>query len=173
MVTFDRIFSMPNKYTFEMKPAKDFIYGYLGTSNKIYDPFCGISKIAVFRNDMAETGIDSTDWLKSLEDECADLVLFDPPYSPRQLKECYNNIGMPLHNTKSSVWKVWKAEIARITTLGGYVLSFGNNSMGIGVSNGFELERVRLIPHGGNHYDTICTAEKKIRVCGSANEEAS
>jgi hypothetical protein len=160
-IIFDRIFSMPNKNTFEMKPAKDFIYSYLGHSNRTYDPFCGQSKIAVFRNDIAITGVDSTDWLKSLPDCCAELVLFDPAYTPRQLKECYNSIGQSLHDTKSSVWAIWKDEIARITEPGGRVLSFGNNSMGIGEKNGFVKERIRLIPHGGNHYDTICVAEQK------------
>ena len=161
MIQFDRVFSMPNKYTFEMKPAKDFIYDYLGGSNRTYDPFCGPSKIALFKNDIALTGIDSTDWLQSLDDCCAERVFFDPPYSPRQLKECYDSMGQSLHDTKSSVWMKWKDEIARITEPGGYVLSFGNNSMGIGKKRGFVLERVRLIPHGGNHYDTICTAERK------------
>ena len=163
-IKFDRVFSMPNKNTFEMKPAREFIYEYIGwygQSNRSYDPFCGTSKFALFRNDIRQTGIDSTDWLQSLEDECAERVYFDPPYSPRQLKECYDDIGETLHDTKSSVWKNWKYEIARITQPGGYVLSFGNNSVGIGNCNGFEMERIRLIPHGGNHYDTICTAERK------------
>jgi hypothetical protein len=165
MVKIDRIFSMPNKYTFEMKPAKDFIYNYIGhpgQSNRTYDPFCGTSKFALFKNDLAQTGIDSTDWLKGLNDGCVELVLFDPPYSPRQLKECYNSIGQTLHDTKSPVWKIWKDEIARITEPGGHVLSFGNNSMGIGLTRGFEIERIRMIPHGGNHYDTICVAERKL-----------
>lgn len=165
MIEFSRIFSMPNKNTFEMKPAREFIFKYLGRpgqSNRTYDPFCGTSKLAMFKNDLASSGIDSTDWLQSLEDGCAEVVLFDPPYSPRQLKECYDSIGISLHDTKSSVWKIWKDEIARITQQGGYVLSFGNNSMGIGLKNGFEMERIRLIPHGGNHYDTICTAERKL-----------
>lgn len=153
---------MPNKNTFKMKPAKDFIYAYLGKTNRTHDPFCGASKIAVFRNDIALTGIDSKDWLESIDDNSAELVLFDPPYTPRQLKECYNSMGVSLHDTKLSVWKIWKNEIARITEPGGVVLSFGNNSMGIGKKNGFQMGRVRLIPHGGNHYDTICTAERKI-----------
>jgi hypothetical protein len=171
-IIFDRVFSMPNKNTFEMIPARDFIYGYLGRSNRTYDPFCGSSKIAVFRNDLALTGKDSTDWLMSLPCCCAELVLFDPPYSPRQLKECYSSIGASLHDTKSSVWKIWKSEIARITEPNGVVLSFGNNSMGIGKSNGFKMERIRLIPHGGNHYDTICTAERKIAGASHSRERA-
>jgi hypothetical protein len=137
MIQFDRIFSMPNKNTFKMKPAKDFIYAYLGKTNRTYDPFCGASKIAVFRNDIALTGIDSKDWLESIDDNSAELVLFDPPYTPRQLKECYNSMGVSLHDTKPSVWKIWKNEIARITEPGGVVLSFGNNSMGIGKKKWF------------------------------------
>jgi len=160
MIEFSRIFSMPNKYTFEMKPALSFILPHLVGKTRTCDPFCGRSTLANARNDLALSKVDSADWLKQFPDECMEVVLFDPPYSPRQLKECYDSIGETLHDTKSSVWKTWKDEIARITEPNGYVLSFGNNSMGIGIGNGFEMERIRLIPHGGNHYDTICTAER-------------
>jgi hypothetical protein len=91
-----------------------------------------------------------------------DQVLFDPPYSPRQLKECYNDIGQTLHDTKSSVWSNWKKEIARITKPGGYVLSFGWNTVGIGKTRGFEIRDILLVCHGGMHNDTICVREVKL-----------
>jgi hypothetical protein len=70
-----------------------------------------------------------------------DGVLFDPPYSPRQLKECYDNLGLVLHDTKSSVWKSWKDEIARVIKPNGLCLSFGWSTNGLGKNRGFEIRR--------------------------------
>ncbi len=36
------------------------------------------------------------------------------------------------------------------------------NSMGMGKNRGFEIQRILLVPHGGNHNDTIVTVEKKL-----------
>ena len=44
---------------------------------------------------------------------------------------------------------------------GGKVISFGWNSGGIGKTNGFEIQRILLVPHGGPHHDTIVTVEIK------------
>jgi hypothetical protein len=52
-------------------------------------------------------------------------------------------------------------EIARLIRPGGYALSFGWSSGGMGKQLGFDIEKILLVPHGGNHHDTICVAEKK------------
>jgi hypothetical protein len=169
---------MPNKNTFEIKPIREWIYHHLilqrnldtGISRvsprmEIVDPFCGQSEIGTVRNDMRQSGIDSAIWLESIPDLFADVVLFDPPYSPRQKKECYDDVGVHLSDTTSGYWALLKDHITRITRHGGVVLSFGWNSNGIGMSRGFEIinDPINLIvPHGGNHNDTICTAERKI-----------
>jgi 16S rRNA G966 N2-methylase RsmD len=128
----NREWAMPNKYTFQIPCIRKFIDKYTENKTDIVDPFCGKSVIANKFNDLHISKIDSTDWLKTLKSNSADIVLFDPPYSPRQLKECYDSIGCVLHDTKSSVWKTWKDEIL-------------------------------LVAHGGNHNDTICMCETKLR----------
>jgi hypothetical protein len=45
---------------------------------------------------------------------------------------------------------------------GGYAISFGWNSAGFGVSNGFEIEKVMCLNHGASHNDTIIVIEKKM-----------
>ena len=92
-----------------------------------------------------------------------DGVLFDPPYSPRQVKECYDSIGLALSqkDTQQTFWAACKDEIARITKPDGKVICFGWNSQGIGRSRGFVLQEVLLVPHGGNKNDTIVTVETK------------
>ena len=159
----NRVWAMPNKNTFEIPPIREFILKNIADKLEIYDPFCGDSTIANHRNDLKISKIDSLYWMRCVvKSESADAVLFDPPYSPRQLKECYNSVGQPLHDTKSSVWKDWKDQIARITKYNGCVLSFGWQSGGIGKDRGFELVEILLVAHGGNHNDTICTKEIKI-----------
>jgi len=88
-------------------------------------------------------------------------VLFDPPYSPRQLKECYDSLGMCLHDTKSSVWASWKNEVARVIKPNGLCISFGWQSQGLGKNRGFKIVEIMLVAHGGNHNDTIITVERK------------
>jgi hypothetical protein len=98
----------------------------------------------------------------------ADLVYFDPPYSLRQVKECYNNIGTELEykETINGYWKVEKDLINKVTIPGAVVLSFGWNSIGMGIQRGFEIEEIMLICHGGAHNDTICMAERKVNQQG-------
>ena len=55
-----------------------------------------------------------------------------------------------------------KKEISRIVKKGGYVLTFGWNSGGIGKTKGFEIVEILIVAHGGWHNDTIVTVEKKI-----------
>lgn len=99
--------------------------------------------------------------MKSLETNSVEKLAFDPPYSPRQLKEMYSNAGLS-YETKSSYWSELKNEISRIMKTNGKVISFGWNSMGIGKNRGFEITEILLVPHGGNHNDTIVTVEVKL-----------
>lgn len=91
-------------------------------------------------------------------------MLFDPPYSPKQIKECYEGVGLKVTQamTQSTFYSNQKKEISRIVKKGGKVISFGWNSGGIGKKYGFEIEKIILIAHGGWHNDTIITIEKKV-----------
>jgi hypothetical protein len=90
-------------------------------------------------------------------------VLYDPPYSPRQVSECYKSLGQTVNmqTTQASYWSNQKKEISRIVKPNGIVICFGWNSGGIGQSNGFEIIEILLVPHGGWHNDTIATVCKK------------
>jgi hypothetical protein len=174
-VMFRREWAMPNKYTFEITPIREFISTHMyevcheridrgdsTTKMEIVDPFCGNSTIGTVRNDIRVSGIDSAIWLINVPDNFADVVLFDPPYTPRQKKECYEDIGVHLSDTKASYWATLRNQITRITKPSGRVLSFGYNSVGIGKKRGFSLIDGLLVCHGGQHNDTICVAEVKM-----------
>ena len=163
-----RSWCMPSKNTFDMKPALNVIYEHLGTRDYSIDPFARNSTLATVTNDInkdtiAHFNLDALEFLQSQESSSVDVVLFDPPYSLRQLKECYDNIGKALtqYDTQFFFSEI-KTQIMRVLVKGGKCISFGWNSNGIGKTRGFKLIEIKLIAHGGNHNDTIITVEEKL-----------
>jgi len=160
---------MPNAETFTIKPIKELLEREV-TDGIWVDPFVRNSRfkhLMTYTNDInpefeATHNLEALEFLKLIEDQSVDGVLFDPPYSARQVKECYNSIGRPVtqYDTQSP-WTAFKKEIARILKPNGKVIRFGWNSGGLGKTLGFELNEVLLVPHGGNHNDTIITIETK------------
>lgn len=166
-IAIERVWAMPNKNTFEIKPIHELILDEL-TDGLWIDPFANRNKLATVTNDLSlefdtDYHLDALDFMKLFENDSVEGVLYDPPYSPRQVSECYNNVGYDVtwDTTKASFWGNHKREISRIVKLGGKVITFGWNSGGIGYKYGFEIQRILLVPHGGWHNDTICTVEIK------------
>lgn len=163
-----RKWAMPNKNTFSIKPIKELISKEL-TNGVWIDPFANTNKLANITNDLnpkfdTDYHLDALEFLKLFDDNSVDGILYDPPYSPRQVKECYDNIGLNVTKdaTKSSFWSNQKKEISRILKVGGKIITFGWNSGGIGESYGLKKNKILLVPHGGWHNDTICVVEIKI-----------
>ena len=168
-VAMSRAWAMPNRDTFSIKPVGEFVAKYItGVS---VDPFARNKQFATYTNDLnpdthATYHMEALDFVEMLRGEgvLADCVLFDPPYSPRQVSECYRHVGRRTtqQDTQGASWSNWKAAIAGIVRPGGMVLSFGWNSVGMGMKHGFTLVELMLCCHGGMHNDTICLAERKV-----------
>lgn len=162
-----RAWAMPNKNTFSIKPITKLIKHYIkGIS---IDPFANQSRLATITNDIdtqynTNYSLEALNFLKFFNDDYVDTVLFDPPYSPRQVSECYKSLGMTVNmqTTQSSFWGNIKKEIARITRGQGIVITCGWNSGGIGKNLGFKQIEILLVSHGGWHNDTIVTVEQKV-----------
>ena len=146
-----RVWQMPNSNTFSIKPINELIHKY--AYGKIIDPFANSNKIATITNDL-DTQYDTTyhldaiDFLRMFEDESVDTVLYDPPYSPRQVSECYKKLDKTVNmtTTQASYWSNQKKEISRIVKKDGIVITCGWNSGGIGKTNGFEIVEILLVP---------------------------
>jgi len=169
---FSREWAMPNADTFSIPPIGDFVKRYLKTSKVSVDPFARNKDWATYTNDLspdtsAQYHMDAESFLMMLDEECikADLVIFDPPYSPRQISEVYQSIGMEvgMKDTQSAVlYQRVRNAIEPILEESAIVLSFGWNSVGMGKKHGFEIIEIILCCHGGAHNDTICMAERLL-----------
>jgi len=92
---------MPDADTFSIGPIGDFVRRYLAVSRVSVDPFARDKRWATHTNDLnpatkAEHHLDAEAFCVLLAGQGvkADLVLFDPPYSPRQISECYKSVGL-------------------------------------------------------------------------------
>lgn len=122
---------MPNKNTFSIKPIKKLIEEEK-TKGLWVDPYANSNKIADITNDLnteynTDYHLDALDFLKMFDDCSIDGILWDPPYSPRQVAECYKNVGIKTTNktTQSSFWSMQKKEISRIIKPNGKIITFG------------------------------------------------
>lgn len=168
-ILIERKWAMPNSNTFSIKPIRELI-NEEKTDGIWIDPFANSNKLASITNDLnpefdTNFHIDALDFLKMFDDNSVDGVFYDPPYSLRQVTECYKNFGIEVtsETTRSTFWTNHKKEISRIVKTGGKVITFGWNSGGIGNKYGFKIKRILLVPHGGWHNDTICTVEVKVK----------
>lgn len=167
MSVFGRVFAMPNSDTFSMRPAADFILRHSRKDGLIVDPFARNSRLADIRNDLnpntdAQSHMGAVEFLMSLAGRFdITTVLFDPPYSPRQISECYREAGLTatMKDTQNArFYKDCRAAMMGFLRPGAVVLSFGWNSSGMGVK--WERIETMLIYHGGAHNDTICCADR-------------
>ncbi len=168
-VRFSKTWAMPNHNTFSIKPIKEFVARWTLGADVIVDPFARDSRVGTITNDLnpetdAQYHMKAEAFLNCLLTQGveADVVLYDPPYSPRQVSECYKIAGLEVtqQDTQASFYTKAKDNIKPLVKDNGIVLSFGWNSTGVG-KEGFITEEIMLVSHGGAHNDTICVAQRK------------
>lgn len=169
---FTRTWAMPSHITFEIKPIKELLERVLVGRECIVDPFARDSKLSHWCNDLgAETSasahMEAQDFLrfllfqKHLGGKC-DAVLLDPPYSPRQMVECYKSVGLKkgIAASQSAVlYSECKDLMTQLAAPGCIAVTCGWSSGGFGSKRGWTMNEVLLVPHGGAHNDTIVTVE--------------
>ena len=93
-----KVWAMPNGNTFTIKPIKEFVEIEVNKGGGIVDPFANSCKYGTITNDLnpeydTTYHLDALEFLKSIESESVDLVLYDPPYSITQASELYKAYG--------------------------------------------------------------------------------
>jgi len=157
-VEINRIWAMPNKWTFTIKPIKELIEKY---HKGIWcDPFAGKNSPAKVTNDLtefADFNMDALDFLKLQKTNDYDGAFYDPPYSITQARE----YGAKRY-ASMKYWADCKNELARIIKPNGIAICCGCSSQGLGKNRSFVIVEILLVPHGGSKNDTIVTVERKI-----------
>jgi hypothetical protein len=170
---FSRVWAMPSADTFSVRPIGEMVLRYLQQSRISIDPFARNKRWATHTNDLnpkteAEHHMDAEAFMVMLASQGVkcDLAIFDPPYSPRQISECYKEAGITVgmkETQNAALYARMKAALLPILAQDAIVLSFGWNSAGMGKKHGFEQIEIMLCCHGAAHNDTICLAEQRTQ----------
>lgn len=174
-VKFSRVWAMPNAWTFQIKPIAALLKSYMPhphLTNRWIDPYAGTSNLATFSNDhnpvIAKVNghrynMEALAFAKKLKGKY-DGILFDPPYSFRQISEHYKLIGKKATqiDTSMAFYERTKSAFCEKIRPGGYAISFGWNTNGFGKARGFEIVEIMAVAHGGSKNDTIVVVEKKL-----------
>jgi hypothetical protein len=171
-VKFTRTWAMPSADTFDIAPIGELVKRYLRESKISVDPFARNKRWATYTNDLnpdtaAEYHMLAIDFLRNLKQEgvIADLIIFDPPYTIGQLKECYQSIGIDFmlnDAQQAGVWTVEKNLCYEVLATGGVFIHCGYHSNGMGKQRDMMIEDGLIVAHGRNHNDTIVTVERKL-----------
>lgn len=174
MTEMTRVWAMPSAETFSIRPIARLLDRYLQPGAVILDPFARNSLRATHTNDLnpateALWHLPAEEFIglmtNLLGPQSVDVLLFDPPYSPRQISEAYQSVGrtVSMETTQNARLYAKVRELAHpLIRMGGHVISCGWNSTGMGKGRGYELLEVLLVAHGGGHNDTIVTVERKV-----------
>src|SRR3990167_8597961 len=113
-----RIWEMPNSKTFRIVAIRNLILQYAKNGMTVIDPFANESSIKRYlhhcdyvSNDLdkeykCDYNMEAQEFMKYYADCSVDMVLYDPPYSPRQVQEVYNKIEkvVTMEDTQASYW---------------------------------------------------------------------
>lgn len=158
---------MPSKWTFEIPSIQRLLSRY-NVGKGWIDPFCGHCSPAEFKNDLnpenlhAQHHMEAIDFLYVNEWDIKG-ALFDPPYSLTQVSRSYEDIGLKFKSDENPTggFPGVKSRLSELLKPGQFCISFGWNTSGLGLKNGFQIIEILIICHGSNRNDTLVTVEQK------------
>ena len=164
-----RVWAMPHKYTFRVAPLRAIIFRHKHGGEIWADPFAGFNSPAELTNDLNPAApvwnhLEAQEFVAQFDDASLDGVIFDPPYSITQVSRSYNNMGLKFKGRENPTggFPIVRDHISRIVRVGGHVISYGWNTVGMGKKRGFEPIEYLICSHGGNRNDTLVVVERKL-----------
>lgn len=166
-----RVWAMPSKWTFQVAPLRAIIDRYKQPDETWVDPFAGQTSPAEIRNDLntanpADYHLEAQKFVQQLLTDVGtvDGALFDPPYSLTQVSRSYQDMGLQFKGKENPTGGFPKVRdgLAQLVRIGGHVISYGWNTVGMGKKRGFEPVEYLICSHGGNRNDTLVVVERKL-----------
>jgi hypothetical protein len=166
-----RVLSPAERWTFRIPAVAQLITKYVPEDGKGWiDPFCGRSTLAEYRNDLdpespCSSHNEAEAFVRAVRPPRGGFrgVLWDPPYSYRQISDCYHALGKKAHtnDTNSSFYTRVRAPLLPKLAKNALVLYCGWDTIPFGP--GFEVVEGLDICHGGGHrHDTLVTVQRRV-----------
>ncbi len=159
----------PRSYTFEQPKLKSWIESWC--KGKVLNLFGGKVRLNcdevsndIDTNMPTDYHMDVIEFVEKWKGDNFNTVVLDPPYNWRKAKEKYGNrmIGQ---------YPQLKTKLLSIISRDARVISLGYDTVGMSKSRGFEKIAICVVCHGGDHHDTLCLVEDRIKAKLSLFEE--
>jgi len=151
-----------SKWTFEPNEVQKYVESKL--KGRVLNLFSGPTNLRhngeIVRNDIDETvdadfHFDALEVDKYFDPNSFDTVILDPPFSFRKSHDYYE--GRTVENLT-----IVKDKVAELIKPGGWILTFGYHTRGLGQSRGYSREEIVLLDHYGGVRATIGVVEQRV-----------
>lgn len=159
------------RWTFQIEPVRALLDFWCPSGQGWIDPFAGHSSRAEFRNDLdpesaTEYHMEAQEFVELMARERRKFrgVLWDPPYSYRQISDCYSALGKKatMSDTNSSFYSRVRKPLVPLLRPDAVVIYCGWDT--IPFAPDFEIVAGLDICHGGGHRnDTLVTVQRRMR----------
>ena len=165
----NRVWAMPSHNTLTIKPIRRLVKEWVNPAETWIEPYAGFSPMCEESNDLnpeapTKYHMDALDFVKRYERGTFHGVIFDPPYSPRQIAEMYKSIGRTadMSDTQHAARLAEVKDACAERMLSNSIaICCGWNTNGFGRNRGFKLIDILIVAHGAAHNDTLVTVEIK------------
>jgi hypothetical protein len=166
MVIVNRVRQQHSRWTFKIPAVRELVVRYMGSGKGWADPFAGQESWAEYTNDLnpESNAMFHKEAQAFIEEDCPDGlegVVFDPPYSKRQISDSYKGIGLKatMNDTNALFYsRVLRPACAKIRP-GGYLITMGYHTKGF---NGWEdVEVLDVCSWQADAYDILVLVQRK------------
>jgi len=162
--------------TFSIRPVREFVSQWIGDGRGWIDPYAGDNPLGIqFSNDHnpdcgAENHMEAVEFCRAVVEQGLVPrggfagVVYDPPYSYRQVSEHYRARGMRAtrFDTSNQFYNRVKNAVCDHIAIGGFAISCGWNSNGFGWNRGFAPVHLLVVRHGQHKNDTLVLVEVRV-----------
>jgi len=153
-------------WTFDIPSVGQLLGRYVNGGKGWADPFAANSRFAEWRNDLnpkshAKYHMEAEEFIRTVLPDDLNGIIFDPPYSKRQISECYAGIGLKAtqEDTSELFYNRVKRAFEGKVRPGGYCISMGYSTRGV---YGWEdVEMLDVVANNDGAYDILVLVQRK------------
>lgn len=163
---FNRVRENLSRWTFDIPSVAQLLGRYVSGGKGWADPFAADSRFAEWTNDLnprarAQYHMEAEDFIREVLPSGLNGIIFDPPYSKRQISECYTGIGLKAtqEDTSELFYNRVKRAFENKVRPGGWCISMGYSTRGV---YGWEdIELLDVVANNDGAYDILVLVQRK------------
>jgi len=169
VIRINRVRENLSRWTYDIPSVRELVLRYVKDGKGWADPFAANARLAQYTNDLnpharSKYHMEAGDFMRDVCPSGLNGVLFDPPYSKRQISECYSGIGLHAgsDDTNELFYIRVLEHVVRKIRPGGWLITMGYSTRGV---NGWEdTEVLDVCGWNSGSYDILVLVQRKPNI---------